>query len=366
MKKEKRMGRTHSGFLSALFFVVLAAFANSALAEKYVEISRGAITNDVTLFDADSPKLNPATKGVEFKFRKISDSVVGSGKSVLEYTALGWCSKMTMWYLRVDGVGNGYKHHVKDYYKEGKGWTEYPMVIVANFRHPDGKLLAAACDGGDPAAMDILMQPLGDAECLSPKDPYLKTRCATSSETRADMSLLERRIDAVGQKCGNKPQLRRALEAKSDLLKYCYGGDKCVWDQLKDVVLAVNADLQELEKWESSGSPQPFPSGAICNAEPRLRQADADQQSWKVKHEMVSKTTDAFFACAKRNIAKLDDRKSDAAVIAKVVYRPCSKEFYEAEDARKERDGKADSEQLKKGFEDRLLEMILTNRSASR
>lgn len=360
------MNRNVSGFLLAAFATVLSMASPAAFAEKYIEVSRGTISNDVTLFDVDSPKLNPATKGVEFKYRTVSDSVVGSGRSILEYTAIAWCSQMTMWILRVDGVGDGYKFPVKEYYKEGRGWTEYPLILVTNFYQLDGKLLAAACDVGDPAAMDQLMQPASESDCLNPKDAYSKTRCSTSSEMRGDMALLERRIDSIGQKCGNKVQLVKALESKTDFLKHCYGDDKCVWRQLRDVIFAINADVRELEKWESSGSPQPFPTGKICNAETELRQADLEKQSRNTKQERVSKTTDAFFACAKRNIAKLDDRKSDAAVIAKVVYRPCSKEFYDAEDARKERDGKADSEQLKKNFEDKLLEMVLTNRAAAK
>jgi hypothetical protein len=360
------MERTVSGFLLAVFATLLSIASPAAFGEKYIEVSRGTISNDFTLFDVDSPKLSPATKGVEFKYRTVSDSVVGSGKSVLEYTAIAWCSQMTMWVLRADGVGDGYKFPVKEYYKEGHGWTEYPRIIVTNFSQREGKLLAAACDGGDPAAMDQLMQPSSESDCLNPKGAYLKTRCSTSSEMRGDMALLERRIDSIGQKCGNKAQLMKALESKTDLLKHCYGGDKCVWRQLSDVTFAINYDVTELEKWESSGSAQPFPTGTICNAETKIRQADLEKQSRNTKQERVSKTTDAFFACAKRNIAKLDDRKSDASVIAKVIYRPCSKEFYDAEDARKERDGKSDSEQLKRNFEDKLLEMILMNRSTSK
>jgi hypothetical protein len=360
------MERNGSGLLLAAIAAILAAASPLALAEKYIEVSRDTFRNHVTLFDVDSPKLNPATKAVEFKYRTVSDSVMGSGTTILEYTAVAWCHQMTMWVVRVDGVGDGYKFPVKEYYKEGRGWTGHAYITVANFSHSDGKLLVAACDAGNPAAMDLFMQPPPDSYCLNPKNAYSETRCSTSSDMRGDMALLEKRIDIVGQKCGNKVWLEKALESKTNLLKPCYGGDKCVWRQLNDIIAAINTDVWGLEMWESSGSPQPFPAGTVCNAETKLRKADIEKQARNAKQEKVSMTTDAFFACAKRNIAKLDDRKSDAAVIAKVVYRPCSKEFYDAEDARKERDGEADSEQLKKNFEDKLLEMVLTNRSAAK
>jgi hypothetical protein len=324
-----------------------------ASAEKYIEISRGDIANDVTLLDVDSPKVNPATKGVEFKYRTISDATLGSGKTVIEWTAVTWCRQMSMWDLRADSVYSGYKVPVQEF---------YPVVVVTNFGDRFGKLVAAACDVGQPKEIDELMRPLPGADCLNPKDAFSKAACSTNSEMRGNMALLLRRIETIGAMCGNAVQLKGALAAASEGTKYCYGRDKCIRQQLGALISAVNADARELEKWEFSRSPQPFPIGKVCTAESQLKKWEQEKKERKAQLEAVSETTDEFFGCARKHVAKLDDRRSDAAVIAKVVYRPCSKEFYRALEAR---DGKSDAEELKKSFEDQLLEMVLMNRAGA-
>lgn len=346
--------------------VVIAMVPLLASAEKYIEISRSDLTGQVTLFDVDSPRENLARKGVEFKYRTISDAPLQSGKkTVIEYTEVAWCHRMSTWTVRADAVGSGYKALIKEYYKDGVGWLEYPYVVVTNFGEPHGKLVAAACDAGQPKEMDELMQRPSDADCLNPKDEFTKAACSTSSEMLGDMALLVRRIEMVGARCGNVSRLKDSLSAASAGLKHCYGGDKCIRRQLADLVFAVNTDARELEKWESSGSPQPFPLGTVCTAESTLKKQERERKDRNARYEAVAKTADEFLGCARKNIAKLDDRRSDAAVVAKVVYRPCSTEFYRALDAIEARDGKANAEELKKSFEDQLLEMVLTSRSGA-
>lgn len=378
-RRGRYFGRTNEGrenvktgiirtFL-ATALVLASVHSRFAIAEKYIEVSREGVNNEVTLFDVDSLKVDPATKGVEFKYRSVSDAISGSGKSVLEYTAIAWCRRMSMWVLRVDGVTPGYKFLVREFYKDGKGWVEYPYILVTNFGESSGKLLAAACDAGQPNAMDEFMQPAADTDCLSAKNPFTKASCSTSSEMRGDMALLVRRIEAVGERCGNKAQLKGELASASGGLRYCFGGDKCIRRQLRDMSFAVNKDARELEKWESSGSPQPFPIGMVCSAESELKMREEQKMARNSQQEAVNKTTEAFFACAQKSIAKLDDKRSDAAVIAKVVYRPCSEEFYDALAAKRKRDGirdgMSDIDELKREFEDKLLEMVLTNRSSA-
>lgn len=92
------------------------------MAEKYIKFSMKEYSNDVLLLDAHSPKSNPGNGSVEFKYRTVSsDSLFGSGKTTLEYTAIAWCRKMTMWILRVDGVYPGYQSLLEEYYIIGKG-----------------------------------------------------------------------------------------------------------------------------------------------------------------------------------------------------------------------------------------------------
>lgn len=240
--------------LNIFFTIGVAVVAMAPLlasAEKYIEISRSDLTNQVTLFDVDSPKENPATKGVEFKYRTISDAPLQSGKkTVVEYTEVAWCHQMSTWTLRADVVGSGYKALIKEYYKDGVGWLESPYIVVTNFSEPHGKLVAAACDAGQPKEMDELMQMPPD--CQNPKDAFSKAACSTSSEMRGDMTLLLRRIEMVGARCGNAAQLKGALLAASEGLRHCYGGDKCIRWQLADITSSVKADARELEVWESA------------------------------------------------------------------------------------------------------------------
>lgn len=337
-----------------------------AIAERYIEISRSDFSNKVTLFDVDSPKVNPTTNGVEFKYRTVSDSVTPlapPGKVILEYTAVAWCRTMSLWDIRVDGVQSGYKSLVKEFYKVGRGWLDYPHLVVTNFNEPHGKLVAAACDIGDPHAMDELMQ--AAPNCMNATDLFTKAACSTSTEMRGNMALLLRRIERIGDRCENMTQLKSALSLASQGLKYCYGNDKCIWQQLKQVAFAVQDDVRQLESWEASGSPPPFPIGKACSSVSVLKKQEEQKAKSNLQQETARKATEAFFACAKKNIAKLDDKRSDAAVIAKVIYRPCSNDFYDVFAARNEIDGKSDLDEIKKEFEDKLLELVLTNRSSS-
>ena len=341
--------------------------ATSALAEKYVELPNAKwLSDDVTLIDVDSPKVNPATKGVEFKYRRSSPSMIGGGRSTLEYTAIAWCSQMTIWDIRVDGVGSSHRFPVEEFYKEGQGWLKIPHVYVANFFEPMGKLIAAACDAGQPAAMDEFLQVGNPAECITTLDPYKKTLCYANPDERASVLLLTKRVSAIGQKCGNSARLDKIWASQMERFSRCGSSPDCLKWSMGPVAAIINSDARELEIWESNGSPQPFPIGKVCNAETNFKKLSDDEKNRTALQDAISKKSEAFLACAKRNIAKLDDRHSDASVVMRAVYRPCSEEFYQFYKAHKEINDRSEPEALKKQMEDRLLELVLLYRSSSK
>lgn len=352
-------------FSNALSRYVVAAaaillFVPLAQAEKYIALPNAKLpSDDVTLIDVDSPKVNPATNGVEFKYRRTSSST-------LEYTAIAWCSQMTIWDMRVDGIGSDYKFLVEEFYKEGQGWVKFPHVYVANFYEPMGKLIAAACDAAQPTAMDEFLQTVDPAECLTTRDPYKKTMCYANPDERANVLLLSKRVSALGRKCGNSAKLDNIWAGQFERFSRCGSSSDCLKWSMGPVAAVINSDASELETWESNGSPQPFPIGKVCNAETNFKKLSDEEKNRTALQDAISKKSDAFFACAKRSIARLDDRHSDASVVTRVLYRVCSEEFYQFYKARKESDDRTDSDALKKQLEDRLLELVLVNRSSAK
>ena len=193
------------------------------------------------------------------------------------------------------------------------------------------------------------------------EDPVLRqsrrtSQCLAADETCFGHRPEVRQFGQARQNLGEPDGAVQSLRQQSRLFEVVDGA----------VAAIINSDARELEIWESNGSPQPFPIGKVCNAETNFKKLSDDEKNRTALQDAISKKSEAFLACAKRNIAKLDDRHSDASVVMRAVYRPCSEEFYQFYKAHKEINDRSEPEALKKQMEDRLLELVLLYRSSSK
>ena len=129
---------------------------------------------------------------------------------------------------------------------------------------------------------------------------------------------------------------------------------------------AISRDFGALIQWEARGRPQPFPVADVCKAEAVLRLVAYENQQKNENDNARKNARDALQRCVVTAATKLDDKVTDAKLVADVAVKSCSKETNQLASVYVRIDSKQDWRPAIDSVRDDTVPTILENRAKAR
>lgn len=299
--------------------------------------------------------------GVSLKYR------LRLNTTTLQYSAVAFCDDFILWGLKVEGVSSeGYTFPVEENYREPNGWIGRVSVAAPLFTEGLGKIIDSACAVVRPDAIDrYLARPKGD-DCIGSSDPFTKAVCASGGGARGNINLLKLRTFRVATACGETEYLQREFQARMATVANCGGNERCNGSVMGDMMLPINRDFHKLIEWEALGSPPPFPLADVCRAGPALRKIAIEKRAKaEAEVEREQAKTD-LLRCAKNAAQRLDDKVTDAKLVANASVKSCSPESMKLTTLYIRAEPTMDWRPVIEGVEDELISFVLEFRARTR
>lgn len=295
--------------------------ATPAIAERFVAVHKSQISENVYSVDNDSFGQGSLKNGIYLRYR------LRTSMTTLQYSAVAFCEDFSLWTLKTDGVSAlGYTFPVEEYYKEPNGWIGRANVSAPLFTEGEGKVLAIACEAIRPEIIDRFLAPPAGDDCIAAKDPFTKAVCGSGGDARGNINLLRMRTDRVAAACGQGEYLKGEFQARMTALAICGGRELCSGFAMGGMMSPINQDFKRLIEWAARGSPQPFPVADVCQAGATLQKLASEQHGKAEAEAGRAQAETDLLRCAKNAAQRLDDRVTDAKVVANASINSCSSE----------------------------------------